>query len=583
MFGSNDFASIDVPAGNRFLNYLSSNFNGTDKIGITKGTYDPGDTFLGVGSGTGWKIEKNAERTASNYYLKAGSDSELSGVFQNIIQEISTLDIVADTNTILSDTLSEYFALNVPEDTDAAKAITAEKWGCTGKDANGNYTWKKADTQPTTTIEITGKTIKITGFDYTKNAVTATTKEGGTTYSGAKLVVTIRIQPDAACTAWQAGEHAYPTNSTATNSKAGLSGYTDKDGTAVDPTLLDQSPEANVTAYSVSYNWNMPEGVTAPSIGLPAIRYYIKGQGYTVNNDTYPDVLSDNGSTLCHFVGWTLGNTENVRGTNQTMGEQDVKLYAMWNPEAAYTVVFDANGGSWQTAPEGYTMGERSKTAAKAGLVAGTKVTAPAAPENGSKVFKGWGFTKNAAEKDAVSGLDGEGTDIKTLREKANVQNDTVTLYAIWGEAGTEPKQEATVTFKIVGGTWSDGTDTDITVPVKLNDNGEGTLTYIPSGMKAKSGYESTGTWDKEIVKTVTENVVYTYTFSKKELEPSGDQSRSKTATQLDTNTWTSNVTLSLPSAQEELSSDIVFVLDKSSCKKETAASAEQMLTALQS
>ena len=40
--------------------------------------------------------------------------------------------------------------------------------------------------------------------------------------------------------------------------------------------------------------------------------------------------------------------------------------------------------------------------------------------------------------------------------------------------------------------------------------------------------------------------------------------SRSKTATQLDTNTWTSNVTLSLPSAEEALASDVVFVLDKS-------------------
>lgn len=61
------------------------------------------------------------------------------------------------------------------------------------------------------------------------------------------------------------------------------------------------------------------------------------------------------------------------------------------------------------------------------------------------------------------------------------------------------------------------------------------------------------------------------------------DVSKSKIATKLDTNTWTSNVTMSLPSAEEALGSDIVFVLDKSSCKKETAASAAQMLTALQS
>ena len=58
--------------------------------------------------------------------------------------------------------------------------------------------------------------------------------------------------------------------------------------------------------------------------------------------------------------------------------------------------------------------------------------------------------------------------------------------------------------------------------------------------------------------------------------------SKSKTATPLNTNTWTSDVTLSLPSAEEKLASDVVFVLDKSSCKEETAKKAEQMLTELQ-
>ena len=44
------------------------------------------------------------------------------------------------------------------------------------------------------------------------------------------------------------------------------------------------------------------------------------------------------------------------------------------------------------------------------------------------------------------------------------------------------------------------------------------------------------------------------------------DVPRSKTATKLDKNTWTSDVTLSLPSAEENLASDVVFVLDTSDC-----------------
>lgn len=43
------------------------------------------------------------------------------------------------------------------------------------------------------------------------------------------------------------------------------------------------------------------------------------------------------------------------------------------------------------------------------------------------------------------------------------------------------------------------------------------------------------------------------------------DVSKSKIATQLNTDTWTSDVTLSLPSTEENLASDVVFVLDGSS------------------
>ena len=43
------------------------------------------------------------------------------------------------------------------------------------------------------------------------------------------------------------------------------------------------------------------------------------------------------------------------------------------------------------------------------------------------------------------------------------------------------------------------------------------------------------------------------------------DVSKSKTATQLNKRTWTSKVTLSLPSAEENLATDVVFVLDGSS------------------
>ena len=243
LFGKNDFAAIDVPAGNRFLNYLSSNFNSAEEIGIKKGKYHPGHTI--VSAGTGWKIEKNALRNDTNYYLDVKNANELTGAFQTIIQENSTLEVKAGTSTILSDTLSQYFALDIPAGTEAKDSITAEKWDCTGKDASG-YTWVKATTQPTTlSVEVTEeKTIKVTGFDYTQNAVTETVKDGNPTYSGSKLVVTIPIKPDTNYSDWKQGEHYYDTNA-----NAGLS-YGENGSQKLE---LTDSPEAPVTAYTVTY------------------------------------------------------------------------------------------------------------------------------------------------------------------------------------------------------------------------------------------------------------------------------------------------------------------------------------------
>lgn len=64
-------------------------------------------------------------------------------------------------------------------------------------------------------------------------------------------------------------------------------------------------------------------------------------------------------------------------------------------------------------------------------------------------------------------------------------------------------------------------------------------------------------------IRTVTKTC--NYCGYKEETKEFGlDISRSKTATALNTRDWTSDVTLSLPSAEEKLASDVVFVLDKS-------------------
>ena len=79
---------------------------------------------------------------------------------------------------------------------------------------------------------------------------------------------------------------------------------------------------------------------------------------------------------------------------------------------------------------------------------------------------------------------------------------------------------DTTVTFKVVNGTWSDGTTDAKTVTVKLAD-GKGTLksSDVPTGMKANAGYEG-GAWDvtpNTSTDAVTGEVTYTYTFTERE------------------------------------------------------------------
>ena len=73
----------------------------------------------------------------------------------------------------------------------------------------------------------------------------------------------------------------------------------------------------------------------------------------------------------------------------------------------------------------------------------------------------------------------------------------------------------------------------------------------------------------------------YAATDATDETEPiKWDVSRSKTATALDEN-YVSTVTLSLPSAEETLASDVVFVIDKSECGGEAAEAAKELVSQL--
>ena len=105
----------------------------------------------------------------------------------------------------------------------------------------------------------------------------------------------------------------------------------------------------------------------------------------------------------------------------------------------------------------------------------------------------------------------------------------------------------------------------------------DGWFKWNAAAQDGKGGYEEIGPWTVETADEYTpvENDPHAISLKAAMKKSSGgtdpiewNVSRSKTATALDTSTWTSNVTLSLPSAEEKLASDVVFVLDKSTSTK---------------
>ena len=167
--------AVDVPAGNRFLNYMSSNFKKADKIGIKE--YEEWGLFY---SNVGWKIEKNQTRTDTGYYLSANNAADLDKIFQTIVENIQTANIDLDATTVLKDMVTQYF--DMPAKTSDIKVYTS--------DYNGSSFGERV---PATgvNVKMSGNTVSVTGFDYNKNFISDKAKDDGT--FGKKLIVEFSV------------------------------------------------------------------------------------------------------------------------------------------------------------------------------------------------------------------------------------------------------------------------------------------------------------------------------------------------------------------------------------------------------
>lgn len=173
VFGAG-FPEIDIPAGNRLLNYISDNYT-AERIGLNRGSFNPGDYTFGFGDG--YQItDPTADGSAEQgYYLVAADIASLESVFEKISEEVTTSDVTLDEKAELRDVIvGNYFG--APDITVQVKDFDGTDFG-DAREESGLY----GTYYPST------KTISVTGFDYAKKMV-RTGKTGGQ-----QLVVTYKL------------------------------------------------------------------------------------------------------------------------------------------------------------------------------------------------------------------------------------------------------------------------------------------------------------------------------------------------------------------------------------------------------
>ena len=296
-----------------FMNYVSSNYPNANAS-------EPSHIW------EDWTIN-SGDPDADKYYMTV-KGGDLSTVFEKISGSILTPNVKADANTVLTDKLSQYFdfdGVSVDED-GTVDGVTVNKVAYLG-----NNTWAAngKDITSEVAVDLSGRTVTVSGFDYSDEENVVTDGTNGTNPSGYKLVVTFNVKPDISYENWDVSGR-YPTNSgNATLAKVGE-----------EPFATVASPDAAVETYQVTYEFDKtaPDGVNPPVDS----RYYISGQQADVKKPESP-IVSD-GHTYT-FNGWKIGNDEVNGETIPISG--NVTLIGTWTNTAntaTYTVNYLWNG-----------------------------------------------------------------------------------------------------------------------------------------------------------------------------------------------------------------------------------------------
>ncbi len=236
---------------------------------------------------------------------------------------------------------------------------------------------------------------------------------------------------------------------------------------------------------------------------------------------THDPIQKDGENVKVLFVGWTLdqykrdildkdATEDDVPKLSTSINmNQSFTVYAVWAEdsndngvpdyqEEAITVNFNLKDGT-TTDTTSFTLKPfPEKTDIKFG-------TAPTVTPPTGQEFVNWTLQSDPTE----SLGDKAYFTYKTIFEMTGGKETTVTF-----EANYRSSNAITVTFKVVNGTWSNGSSSNIEVTVPKD--GSLTTRQIPTGMKPNSGYEG-GSWDTtpNTTRKLNSNVTYTYTFTK--------------------------------------------------------------------
>lgn len=221
LFPGTDFPEADRPAGNRFLNLLSSNFEDAAEVGLKRETKGWGLIHYKIT----YTITQNFNQSATGYYKNAADSASLKNIFTSISQTIGSANIDLGSSTVIKDIVTPYFT--VPETPENIRLYTA--------DYNGNGSFDGASAAPASVkakIDSATRAVNVTGFDFNQYYVSENVKTDGT--RGKKLI----IEFDVAVTDGFLGGNQVPTN----DEKSGI--Y--PDGTMIKPfTVPTQDVQVN--------------------------------------------------------------------------------------------------------------------------------------------------------------------------------------------------------------------------------------------------------------------------------------------------------------------------------------------------